>query len=43
MAAGNPSSKIAAARNSAPAGRGRNNDDVEAAFTARRAKVQGHE
>jgi predicted transcriptional regulator len=35
--------KVAAARASIQAGRGRSNDDVEAAFAARRAKAQGHE
>lgn len=35
--------KVAAARASIQAGRGRSNDDVEAAFAAHRAKVQGHE
>ncbi|MDG9757360.1 antitoxin of toxin-antitoxin stability system [Ectopseudomonas chengduensis] len=34
--------KIAAARASVEAGRGRSNDDVEAEFAARRAKALGH-
>lgn len=35
--------KVAVARASAEAGRGRSNEDVEAAFAARRAKALGHE
>lgn len=35
--------KVTAARISVQAGRGRSNDDVEAEFAARRAKVQGQE
>lgn len=35
--------KVAVARASVEAGRGRSNDDVEAEFTARRAKAQGHQ
>ena len=34
--------KVAAARASVEAGRGRSNDDVEAEFAARRAKALGH-
>lgn len=34
--------KVAAARTSIEAGRGRANDDVEAEFAARRAKALGH-
>jgi predicted transcriptional regulator len=34
--------KVDAARASIEAGRGRSNDDVEAEFTARRAKALGH-
>lgn len=34
--------KVAAARASVEAGRGRYNDDVEAEFAARRAKALGH-
>lgn len=34
--------KVAAARASVDAGRGRSNDDVEAEFAARRAKALGH-
>ncbi|TBU76992.1 antitoxin of toxin-antitoxin stability system [Phytopseudomonas daroniae] len=35
--------KVAVARESVQAGRGRSNEDVEAAFAARRAKALGHE
>lgn len=34
--------KVAVARASVEAGRGRSNDEVEAEFAARRAKAQGH-
>jgi len=34
--------KVAAARASVEAGRGRSNDDIEAEFAARRAKALGH-
>lgn len=35
--------KVAVARASVEAGPGRSNEDVEAAFAARRAKAQGHQ
>lgn len=35
--------KVAVARASVEAGRGRSNEDVEAAFAARRAKAPGHD
>lgn len=35
--------KVAVARASVEAGRGRSNEEVEAAFAARRAKALGHE
>lgn len=35
--------KVAVARASVEAGRGRSNEDVEAAFAARRTKAQGHQ
>lgn len=35
--------KVTAARASVEAGRGRSNEDVEAAFAARRTKALGHE
>lgn len=35
--------KVAVARESVQAGRGRSNEDVEAAFAARRAKALSHE
>lgn len=35
--------KVAVARASVEAGRSRSNEDVEAAFAARRAKAQGHQ
>ncbi|AGI26166.1 hypothetical protein H681_21495 [Pseudomonas sp. ATCC 13867] len=35
--------KVEAGRASMEAGRGRSNDDVEAAFAARRAQASGHE
>lgn len=35
--------KVAVARASVEAGRGRSNEDVEATFAARRAKALGHQ